>query len=467
MNIKVSRKDVLWNYAGTAFSMCSNFLLLPFLIHFLTGAELGLWYVYIAVGNLVMLFEFGFNPTFARNFAFCWSGARELTKEGCVRSEDDEVNPSLLAHLLAACRMVYRRIAAAALLVLAVPGSLYILSVTGGLDTANVLLSWTVYAVGVLLNLYYLYYAAMLRGIGSIAADNQIKITARLVQLTLTVILLFLGLGLVGAALGFLANAFVYRVFGYWKFWRNEDISRLELKSIEIDPARTRSLYKTISYNAHKDGVVQIANYASTQASSLVCSSFLGLEQAGAFSIAMQFAMAIGNMALALMNSCRPMLQSAYQRGEFNALQRTLGKCTAVYVVLFCIMFLAVFLLVYPLLGIFRADSSFDSLLFAGTSAYIFLFDWCALFSSMLCNMNSIPYVRSYIVSAVAGVALSVALVNASGLGAWGLVLGLAIPQMAYNTWRWPLETAKRLGTTVRSLSLEGFKSLLPKRVSR
>lgn len=124
MIIRVTRKDVLWNYLGTFFSMFGNFLLLPFLVRYLTGSELGLWYVYIAVGNLVMLFEFGFNPTFARNFAFCWSGAKELTKEGCVRSDDDEVDPSLLAHLLAACRMVYRRITAVALVVLVAPGTL-------------------------------------------------------------------------------------------------------------------------------------------------------------------------------------------------------------------------------------------------------------------------------------------------------------------------------------------------------
>ena len=241
MIIRVTRKDVLWNYLGTFFSMFGNFLLLPFLVRYLTGSELGLWYVYIAVGNLVMLFEFGFNPTFARNFAFCWSGAKELTKEGCVRSDDDEVDPSLLAHLLAACRMVYRRITAVALVVLVAPGTLYVLSVTGGLDRLDVLVSWCIYGAGVLLNLYYLYYAAMLRGIGSIAADNQIKITARLTQLVVTALLLYCGFGLVGATAGFLANSLIYRVLGYRKFWRNRDISKLNIGSIEISSKRVPS----------------------------------------------------------------------------------------------------------------------------------------------------------------------------------------------------------------------------------
>lgn len=462
MIIRVTRKDVLWNYLGTFFSMFGNFLLLPFLVRYLTGSELGLWYVYIAVGNLVMLFEFGFNPTFARNFAFCWSGAKELTKEGCVRSDDDEVDPSLLAHLLAACRMVYRRITAVALVALVAPGTLYVLSVTGGLDRLDVLVSWCIYGAGVLLNLYYLYYAAMLRGIGSIAADNQIKITARLTQLVVTALLLYCGFGLVGATAGFLANSLIYRVLGYRKFWRNRDISKLNIGSIEISSKRKRELYQTISFNAYRDGAVQVANYASTQASSLICSSFLGLEQAGVFSIALQFATAIGNTALSYMNSFRPMMQSEYQRGDLASLRKALGRCMAVYVLLFFAMTVAVTALAYPLLNLFSPETSFDVYVFMGVSAYMLLFDWCALFSSMLCNMNSIPYVKAYVLSASAGIVLSIVLVTVMDLGAWGLVFGLAVPQAAYNNWKWPLEAARKLNTTVRSLLLEGMRSFIP-----
>lgn len=461
MRIKVTRKDLLWNYCGTIFSMCSNFLLLPFLVRYLSGAELGLWYVYIAIGNMVMLFEFGFNPTFARNFAFCWSGASILTKEGCVRSVDDAINPSLLAHLLAACRMVYCRITVAAFLVLALPGTLYISSITGSHLFKEVLASWGVYVAGVLLNLFYLYYAAMLRGIGCIAADNQIKIAARLTQLFITSILLFFGLGLTGAAIGFLANSLVYRVLGYRKFWHNDDIMRLELKTIDISKIKKTEIYKIISYNAYKDGAVQISNYASTQASSLICSSYLGLEQSGIYSIALQFATAIGNMALSYMNSCRPMMQSDYQRGNLESLRKSMGKCAIVYVALYLVMVAAVLFFAYPFLGVLKPETQFDPLIFTGVSIYMFIFNWCALFSSMLSNMNSIPYVKSYIISAVAGIGLSVLFVSELHLGAWGLILGFSIPQVAYNVWKWPSTTVRRLNTNLKTLLFDGMHFIL------
>lgn len=462
MQIKTTKKDVLWNYVGTAFSMIGNFLLLPFLVFLLSDEMLGLWYVYVAVGNLVMLFEFGFNPTFARNFAFCWSGADRLTKEGCVRSgADKDIDSSLLAHLLGACRRVYKRITLIALFVLLVPGTLYIASVAGSLDVLEVYLSWAVFACAVLFNLYYLYYAAMLRGIGSIAIESKVKVIARLSQLALTIVLLFLGFGIIGAAIGFFTNALLYRLLSYRAFWGDGRVRSLGLRSIRLDKARVKEVYKTVSYNAYKDGGIQISNYVSTQASSLICSSCLGLAQAGTFSIALQFATAIGNMALALMNSYRPMLQSAFQRGDGGLVNKTFSKCVLAYCVLFVAMFLVVLAIAYPLLTIFKPGASFDPLVFCGVSLYMFLFDWCALFAAMLCNMNEIPYLKAYVITSIIGLLSSVLMVVYTPLGIWGLILGLALPQCAYNVWKWPHEASIRLRTTVIELLSMGVKDAL------
>lgn len=46
MKIKVSKKDVIWNYAGVIASLGSNLLMLPIVLYFLTGAQVGLWYVF-------------------------------------------------------------------------------------------------------------------------------------------------------------------------------------------------------------------------------------------------------------------------------------------------------------------------------------------------------------------------------------------------------------------------------------
>ena len=455
MQIRISKADIIWNYVGTVLSSVAGFLLLPFLIYYLSASELGLWYVYLAVGNLVTLFQFGFSPTFARNFAYCWSGARSLTQEGCTCAEGD-VDPALMAHLIAACKTVYRRVSLVALVVLAVPGTIYILSVTNELNLIEVLLSWVIFSLGVLLNLYFLWYESALSGIGAVAASNQVAVAARLSQIIVAAALLIFGMGLVGSAVGFFLNALVYRFAGSRKFWCNPDIVKLELKTIPINKSEVMRLYKIVSYNAFRDGGVMLSNYASTQASSLICSTFLGLAQSGAFSIALQFATAIGNMGRAYMNSCTPMLQSACQRGDQPLVRHTLGLCSAVYVLISILGFIGVIGFIYPVLNIFKPGSNLDPFVFCGVMVYMFLFNWCALFASMLANMNTIPYLKAYVVTAAFSIVLSAAFASLPGFGAWGLILGLCIPQCAYNVWHWPAVTASRMGSTPFALLCDG-----------
>ncbi|WP_102115977.1 hypothetical protein [Lactiplantibacillus plantarum] len=82
MNIKASKTDIIWSYIGTAFSLSSSFLLLPFIMIKLSSDELGLWYVFLAINGLVSLFDFGFDPAFARNVTYAWGGATRLRRVG-------------------------------------------------------------------------------------------------------------------------------------------------------------------------------------------------------------------------------------------------------------------------------------------------------------------------------------------------------------------------------------------------
>ena len=67
MNISVGKKDVIWSYASMALTMIVNLFLLPLYIYFFTPDMVGLWYVFISIGSIALLFDFGFSVTFARN----------------------------------------------------------------------------------------------------------------------------------------------------------------------------------------------------------------------------------------------------------------------------------------------------------------------------------------------------------------------------------------------------------------
>lgn len=76
MIINTNKSDIVWNYLGIITSLGSQVILLPILIKFLEPDVLGLWYIFVSIGSLVLLFDFGFNPTIARTVSYCWSGAK-------------------------------------------------------------------------------------------------------------------------------------------------------------------------------------------------------------------------------------------------------------------------------------------------------------------------------------------------------------------------------------------------------
>lgn len=76
MQASVNKSDVIWSYLGTAFSMLSNLITIPMVIYFLDSDLVGLWYIFVSIGAIANLFDFGFTVTLARNITYVWGGAR-------------------------------------------------------------------------------------------------------------------------------------------------------------------------------------------------------------------------------------------------------------------------------------------------------------------------------------------------------------------------------------------------------
>ncbi len=84
MAVNIGKKDVIWSYLGYFFNLCTNIILMPFILRAVEGNELGLWYTFLSVGTLVNLLDFGFSPTLVRNVTYAWCGAKENKKRGLL-----------------------------------------------------------------------------------------------------------------------------------------------------------------------------------------------------------------------------------------------------------------------------------------------------------------------------------------------------------------------------------------------
>lgn len=89
-----------------------------------------------------------------------------------------------------------------------------------------------------------------------------------------------LGLNLIAAAIGFLAYSTLLRFIAMHEFNGHVDIKGgIQQDGSAIERSEMLDVLKTVSFVAWRDGVVSLAWYGATQATSLLCSAFLGLDR--------------------------------------------------------------------------------------------------------------------------------------------------------------------------------------------
>ncbi|NEG89960.1 O-unit flippase-like protein [Bifidobacterium aerophilum] len=459
MALKTRRSDIIWNYVGTVVSMASGFILLPLLMRFLSGDELGLWYVYLAIANLAMLFEFGFTPTFARNIVYVLSGTRRLTATGRDASAVRKgIDWHLLNTVIRASKLIYAGIASITLLILVTGGTVYISHITYGMKDDGHWGAWILFCLSIFLNLYFLYSITILRGYGDVAGENQAKTIAKAMQLIVSGVLLIMGYGLLGASIGYLTNALLLRGFAIIRMRKHRDIEAgRKIDKQPITFKEIQSVLGTVSHLAWKDGIVSLATYASTQATSIFCSLFLTLEQTGTYSVLLQLATALYNFAAAYPRSFLPALQSAYAENNREQQKNIISASIVVYWILYIAGTIGVTAIILPLLPLFKPDVDVDYSLFIALCAYMALLQQHSIFCSFIISMNEIPYMNGFLIAAVAGCALVCLFCGPMRMGVWGLVLGQAFSQIMYNNWKWPLYLCQRIDTTYIGLWHNGI----------
>lgn len=458
MTIKIKKTDVIWNYVGTIVSMSSGFILLPLLVRFLSGAELGLWYVYLAIANMSLLFEFGFSPTFARNIVYVISGARKLSPNGMNSSL---VKPGIDWHLLnvviRASKLIYALISCLVLLLLSTVGTLYISHISGDLDGSAHWIAWIVFCIAIFLNLYFLYSSTILRGYGDIAGENQASTLSRSLQIIFTGFLITCGFGLIGASIGYLINAIVFRIYIIirLKMHRSIELGRLsDCNSISLH--EIINILSTIFHLAWRDGIVNLSLYTSTQATSILCSFFLTLEQTGLYSVLLQFVTAICNFSSAYPRSFYPEFQACYTENNVNKECKIVGKSIVVFWFVGFICVFLVCLVVFPLIPLLKPNLVIDYPFFIFLFIYNILVQQYSIFCNYIVSMNEIPYMKAYLVAAILGCLLVSIFCGLFHTGFWGIVFGQFISQI-YNILKWPVYLCKKIYESYYSVFKKGF----------
>ncbi len=444
--IRLGKKDIIWSYIGTVLSLCSNVIMLPFILHYLSADEYGLWSIFQSIGGITVLFDFGFAVTFARNIAYSWSGASELKKEGGAITTGGEPDFAFLKKVLKTCRIIYLLISLLALVLLLSVGSIYIAYVSRGVQGMRHFIAWGFYVAAVFMNLYYGYFGARLRGVGDVADANKATVIAKFTQIVLTIVLLWAGAGLVGTGIAYFAYGLLYRMLAKQFFQRFKEIGK-KLKSVQVQTERAEifDIFRIVWHNAWRDGVVTFANYLSNQASTIICSLYLPLSETGIYSLAVQLATAVVNISATMYNTYQPVMQSAYITNDKEEIRKCMSVVTVTYVGLYALGTLAVTVVGIPILWIIKPESALSIPVFLGVALYQFLLKFRNCYTSYFACTNRIIYMKAFVVSAACCVLLELFWMGVLKQGAWGLIAAQVISQLAYNVWHWPLKAHKEM----------------------
>lgn len=457
MKVKLTKKDVIWNYIGTIMSMGSNLFLLPFILHFLDGDMYGLWGVYASIGAIATLFDCGFSVTFARNITYCWSGSSNLKKEGVVYTENQDIDYYLIKKVLATCKYIYLILSLLAYVLMLTFGTWYIWWISKNIEGFSHIVAWIIYATAAFLNLYFGYYASFLRGVGAISKVNINAIVSRGAQIILTIILLFSGLGLIGACVGYLAYGTIFRFLGKSEFYKYNNIG-FNLKKVEKEPSLTekKELLSVVWHNAWKDGIISVCNYLSNQATTIICSLYLSLAETGMYSLGVQIASAIAQIAGALYNGYQPELQNSYVCNNKKRTKEIMSLTIVSYIYLYIIGTIGILFVGVPLLKIIKSDSSINSYVIFGLCIYQFILKFRNCYTSYYSATNRIVYVNAFVCSAVLCVLLSFISCGYLKDGLRGLIFAQIISQLVYNAWHWPLMVHRELKLSFIELMIQG-----------
>lgn len=447
MKVELGKKDYLWSYAGVIMSLCASVIMLPFILYYLDADLYGLWSIFTSLTSITTLFDFGFSVTFARNITYCWNGAQELKPEGVVYAENPEPNWKLIKDILTVCRWIYLILSLAAFLLLITAGTAYIRYLSQDIEGWSHIVAWCIYALAAFLNLYYCYFNSFLRGVGAISSVNKCTVIAKLVQIVLTVVFLWLGFGLIGVSIAYLSYGLLFRLLARHEFYSWQGIGE-KLKEVPGKTTRedASSLMKVVWHNAWREGLISLSNYLLSQGCTIVSSLYLSLAEVGVYSLAVQLANAVGNISAASYTANQPVLQSAVVTNDNQRVKETMSLIVYSVIAVWIVGVIAVVVLGIPILGLIKPESKVSVPLFLALAVGQLLVRYRNCFSSYFSCTNRIIYTKAFIFSSVLCIVLAVVFLDFCGMGTYGLALAQIVSQLVYNAWYWSLKAHREMG---------------------
>lgn len=441
----IGKREIVWSYAGTFFTIGAGVILLPFILHKMPQETVGIWNIFQTITFLVVLLDFGFRPSFARNISYIFSGVKSLQKEGVAHADADAtVDYNLLKGTLAAMRRFYRWIALAVFGLLATGGTAYFYYIlqkyTG--DRQDALIAWLLLIVINCYNLYTMYYDALLTGKGYVKRNQQINMMGQAVYIGLAISLIYAGWGLTAIVASQLVATIIRRILTYQVFFTPEIKIRLQ----EADESDSEQILSAITPNAIRIGLTQLGGFLVNKSAILIGSAFLTLEEVACYGITMQVMDILARCATVFYQSYLPKLAQCRAEQDMTGLKRYYLLCTGSLLAAYAVGGVVWIGLGEWALNLIGSQTHFVPVTMLIVMLVISTLEHNhAVSAGFIMADNKIPFFIPSLASGAATVLLLWIFLSPLNMGIWGLILAPGIAQLAYQNWKWPSVVIKEL----------------------
>ncbi|WP_396168129.1 O-unit flippase-like protein [Flavobacterium sp.] len=446
--MQINHKDLFWNYGATFLKIASSVILLPLILRRMPTEMVGIWSIFMTITAFASLLDFGFNPSFARNITYVFSGVNNLNTKGYERvysTTFQTVDYGLLKGVISAMQWFYFRMAFLLFLILSTFGTYYIYFILENYkgDVTEIYIAWTILCLINTYNIFSLYYDSLLQGKGLVKKSKQIVIIGYLVYLVMASFLIFQGYGIVAIVSAQASSVIIIRWLSY-KFFFTEEIKQ----KLAVAVARDKEeVLKAIYPNALKIGLTSFGGFIVQRSALIIGSLYLTLNEIATYGISMQLIAVITGLAGIYAATFQPKIVQLRVENDLQQIKKiyVLGQ-----------IFLLSTFLVGGLLLIFFGEWGIGLIgsqtVLMNKSLIIFAvlvsFLECnhSIAGNMILTKNEVPFFKASLFSALATIILLFIFFNFFDIRIASMIAAPAIAQGVYQNWKWPIVVKNDLG---------------------
>lgn len=421
----------------------------------LPAETIGIWNVFTSITALMTLLDFGFQPSFARNISYIFSGAHRLQKEGVevIEACDQQVDYSLLKGTIRAMQKFYRWMSLTVLVVLLTAGTGYLYMVLKHYsgDPMEIWVSWGL-LIGInSFNLYTMYYDALMVGKGYVKRIQQINILGQSCYLIIGISMILAGCGLVAIVSSQLASVIIKRVLARRVFFT----PAIKTKLGAVEPSPTKPILNAIVPNAVKMGLTNLGGFAVNRSAILIGTPVLPLADMAMYGISYQIIEIISRCACVPYSAYIPKMAQCRVEDDKAQLRRLYQICVGLMA---AVMVVGGGVLIglgdWALELIHSKTPLLPSAMLLVMMITHLLEKNHVIAAGFILSDNKIPFFIPSLIAGAVTIGLLFLFIDGLHWGVWGLILAPMIAQIVYQNWKWPSVIIKELYGTKHGKAL-------------